>query len=106
MAKLLFTRRRLLAGAAAPLAAAPFASRLLLDGSANAATHDHGAMVEAAARDGHAAMVGAGVPAVGGPHDLDDLLHPPAALPYSPGRVREYHVVATDNQIEVAPGVF
>ena len=55
---------------------------------------------------GHAAMIGAGAPAVGGPHDLDALLHPPPALPYSPGRVREYTLTATDKEIEVAPGVF
>ena len=35
-------------------------------------------------------MIGAEVPAVGGPNDLDALLYPPPALPYRPGRVREY----------------
>ena len=55
---------------------------------------------------GHAAMIGDGAPAVGGPNDLDELLHPPPALPYSPGRVREYTLTATDREIEVAPGVF
>jgi FtsP/CotA-like multicopper oxidase with cupredoxin domain len=51
-------------------------------------------------------MVGESVPAVGGPHDLDDLLFPPPALPYRPGRVREYTLTATDRDLEVAPGVF
>ena len=55
---------------------------------------------------GHAAMIGADVPAVGGPNDLDELLYPPRALPYEPGRVREYAITAVDREIEVAPGVF
>ncbi len=55
---------------------------------------------------GHAAMIGADVPAVGGPNDLDELLYPPEALPYEPGRVREYAITAVDREIEVAPGVF
>ena len=38
--------------------------------------------------------------------NLDALLHPPPALPYEPGRVREYTLTATDREIEVAPGVF
>jgi FtsP/CotA-like multicopper oxidase with cupredoxin domain len=50
-------------------------------------------------------MIGDAVPAPGGPHDLDELLLPPAALPHEPGRVREYTLVATDQQIEVAKGV-
>src|SRR5262249_25981268 len=45
------------------------------------------------------------VPAVGGPRDLDQLLHPPAPLPYSPGRVRTYQLSALDRDLEVAPGV-
>ena len=98
-----FTRRRLLAGAAPIVAAAPFA-RLAWPGTAQAdpsATHlghDHATM-------GHAAMVGPDVPAPGGPHDLDDLLLPTKALPYKPGRVRDYHLVAHDRKIEVAQGV-
>ena len=55
---------------------------------------------------GHAAMIGPGAPAVGGPNDLDALLYPPEALPYKPGRVREYTLTAVDKEIEVAPGVF
>ena len=55
---------------------------------------------------GHAAMVGDEAPAVGGPTDLDALLYPPPALPYEPGRLREYMLTATDTELEVAPGVF
>ena len=55
---------------------------------------------------GHAAMIGAEAPAVGGANDLDALLHPPVALPHSPGRIRDYTLHAVDRQIEVAPGVF
>ncbi len=55
---------------------------------------------------GHAAMIGEGAPAVGGPNDLDELLYPPRPLPYKPGRVRDYTLVATDEDIEIAPGVF
>ncbi|HEY7381889.1 MAG TPA: multicopper oxidase domain-containing protein [Gaiella sp.] len=106
------TRRRLLAGAA-PLAAAPVVGKLALGGEASAAGagdarhlathegHDHLHAVM-----GHAAMIGEDVPAVGGPHDLDALLHPPEALPHKPGRVREYTLVARDVEVEVAPGVF
>ena len=51
-------------------------------------------------------MIGDEVPAVGGPNDLDALLYPPPALPYQPGRLREYTLTATDVELEVAPGVF
>jgi len=51
-------------------------------------------------------MKGAGVPAVGGPHDLDALLYPPPALPHRPGRIREYALTAFDRDLEIAPGVF
>ncbi|ABD11878.1 copper oxidase [Frankia sp. B2] len=54
---------------------------------------------------GHGAMIGPGVPAPGGPHDLDDLLHPPPALVHQPGRVREYKIFAMDKEIEIAQGV-
>jgi FtsP/CotA-like multicopper oxidase with cupredoxin domain len=54
---------------------------------------------------GHAAMIGDAVPAPGGPHDLDELLFPAEPLPHEPGRVREYTLVASDKQIEVAKGV-
>ena len=59
-----------------------------------------------APRLGHAAMIGAQAPAVGGPSDLDGLLIPTKALPYQPGRVREYRLAAVDKTIEVAPGIF
>ena len=51
-------------------------------------------------------MIGHDVPAPGGPHDLDDLLLPAAALPHRPGRVREYALTALDRELEIAPGVF
>ncbi len=95
------TRRRLLA-AAAPLAAAPLVGRFALGEGARAAETPH----TSHAALGHAAMIGEGVPAVGGPRDLDALLHPPPALAYEPGRVREYRLVARDVELEIAPGVF
>src|SRR5262245_4266725 len=104
MAKL--TRRRLLA-TAAPLAATPALVKLASgdaqaseDHSRHLATHDgHG-------EHGHAAMIGARVPAVGGANGLDALLLAPKALPYQPGRVREYELRAIDRELEIAPGVF
>ncbi len=101
MPKPRLTRRRLLA-AAAPLAAAPLVGRFALDEGAGAAGASHAGH----AALGHAAMIGEAVPAVGGPRDLDELLHPPPALPYEPGRVREYRLVARDVELEIAPGVF
>jgi manganese oxidase len=105
MAKV-FTRKKLLAGAAPVVAAAPLAklawpSGAAADPSASSAIHeghDH-------ARAGHAAMIGPEVPAPGRPNDLDELLYPPDALPRSPGRVREYRLVAQDRDIVVAEGV-
>src|SRR4051812_29754546 len=106
MTKHHLTRRKLLA-AAAPLAAAPMVARYALDGPSAEAATGHGNHTAAGhAATGHAAMIGAGAPAVGGPNDLDALLNPPPALPYSPGRIREYTLTATDREIEVAPGVF
>src|SRR5687767_9012850 len=99
-----FSRRKLLAGAA-PFVAAPLAAKVVFGEEARAerlATHrghDH-------PHQGHAAMIGDQVPAVGGPRDLDALLYPPEALPYSPGRVREYTLTAIDKDIEIAPGIF
>ena len=92
--------------AAAPLAAAPVLARYGLDSSAQAAGHEHGTQPMDMAAMGHAAMIGEEAPAVGGPHDLDSLLYPPPALPYEPGRIREYSLIATDRDIEIAPGVF
>ena len=94
-----FSRRTLLT-MAAPFAAAPLVARTVL--GADTETHSatsHGAM-------GHSGMIGEAVPAVGGPQDLDDLLIPPPAEPYQPGRIREYTLTAVDSQIEIAPGVF
>ena len=104
------TRRRLLC-ATAPLAAVPLGAKLVLGGQAEAAGHDHAAHRAIAshaggAAAGHAAMIGEGAPAVGGANDLDALLYPPAALPHKPGRVREYTLVARDEELEIAPGVF
>ena len=112
MTKTRLTRGKLLA-AAAPLAAAPLVGKLALEANAAPSAHDHsnhgddrmpanhieGSM-------GHAAMVGDEAPAVGGPNDLDELLYPPPARPYRPGRVSEYQLTATDVDLEVAPGVF
>jgi FtsP/CotA-like multicopper oxidase with cupredoxin domain len=102
MSKSRVTRRQLLAGAAPVVAAVPFA-RFGLPGGDNGdplAVHSgHAGPV------GHAAMIGNEVPAPGGPHDLDDLLQPPPALPHQPGRVREYTLAAYDAEIEVAKGI-
>ncbi len=95
------SRRKLLAGAA-PVAAAPVLAKLALNSRAEAAEHVH----HAALGPSHAAMVGSEAPAVGGPRDLDALLYPPSALPYRPGRLREYTLAATDRDVEIAPGVF
>jgi manganese oxidase len=105
LSKSKLTRGRLLA-AAAPLAAAPVLGKLAFNGDAEAAerhlqnhVHNHGP-------SGHAAMIGAQVPAVGGPNALDALTYPPEPMPYEPGRVREYTLRAIDKEIEIAPGVF
>src|SRR5437868_12089740 len=98
MSKSRFTRGRLLAGAA-PFALAPILGKVAFGGSAEAAKPDphalmHDAMseeaglpVDHASMSGHTAMIGAEVPAVGEPGDLDALTYPPPALPYKPGRV-------------------
>jgi FtsP/CotA-like multicopper oxidase with cupredoxin domain len=113
MPKTRLTRGKLLA-AAAPLAAAPLVGKLVLDGqAAGAGGHDHSShshtRVPASHLEklqGHAAMIGDQVPAVGGPNDLDAILYPPPALPHKPGRVREYTLTAVDVDLEVAPGIF
>jgi FtsP/CotA-like multicopper oxidase with cupredoxin domain len=98
------TRRQVLAGSLPFVAAAPLAKLAwpsAAQGSGRSAMHlghDH-------AHLGHAAMIGAEVPAPGGPQDQDDALYPPKPLPHKPGRVREYHLTALDHQIEVAQGV-
>jgi manganese oxidase len=101
----MFSRRRLLAGAAPVVAAAPLAKLAWPSGAGAGGDelavhhgHEH-------ARAGHAAMIGLDVPAPGGPHALDKLLYPPPARPHKSGRVREYRLVAQDRDIEVAQGV-
>jgi len=98
------TRKQVLAGSLPIVAAVPLA-KLTWPSAAHgerSATH----LGDDRPHEGHAAMIGPEVPAPGGPHDLDALLLPPPALPYRPGRVREYEVVAIDRRIEVAQGVF
>ena len=101
MSKSRVTRRQLLAGAAPVVAAVPLA-RFGIPGMEDS---EHLASHEANTFAGHAAMIGAEVPAPGGPHDLDDLLRPPPALPHSPGRLREYTLAAYDAEVEIAKGV-
>jgi manganese oxidase len=101
MSKSRLTRRQLLATTAPvvagiPLARAGFGHAGDEDRAASHATHD---------RVGHAAMIGADVPAPGGPGELDALLLPPPALVHEPGRVREYTLTAFDREIEVAQGI-
>jgi FtsP/CotA-like multicopper oxidase with cupredoxin domain len=99
------SRRQLLVGAAPVVAAAP----LVKLATAGAAEHDHRQLASheghAHSAAGHAAMIGAEVPAPGGPNDLDHLLIPPPPLPHQPGRVRQYTLTATDRDVEVAKGV-
>src|SRR5215217_3703599 len=96
----LVSRRALLAGAAPLVAAGPLA-KLAFGGEATLVAHDHSHSML-----GHAAMIGAEVPAPGAAGDLDRLTYPPPALPHQPGRVRGYELVALDREIEIAPGVF
>ena len=110
MAKTRLTRGKLLA-AAAPLAAVPLVGQARARRERRAAGHDHsGAQPRADAAShldgsmGHAAMIGDEAPAVGGPNDLDALLYPPPALPYEPGRVREYTLIATRRGDRGRPG--
>jgi FtsP/CotA-like multicopper oxidase with cupredoxin domain len=100
-----FTRKRLLYGAA-PIVAAPVLGKLAFDREADAASRTLQTHVHDHAAEGHAAMIGENVPAVGGARDLDQLLYPPQALPYEEGRVRDYSLRALDREIEIAPGVF
>ncbi len=107
MAKMALSRRQLIGLGAPVLVSLPVIKYAVGEASSQSGTlgltplgedldpHDHT----------HAAMIGAEVPAPGGPHDLDELLYPPPPLPSEPGRVREYDVVAVDRELEVAPGV-
>jgi FtsP/CotA-like multicopper oxidase with cupredoxin domain len=91
-----YTRRQLLVAAAPAVAAAPLLM-LAADQVSPGGTHHLAGT--------HAHTAGAMTAAPGGPHDLDELLYPPAALPHQPGRVREYELAAVDREIEVAAGV-
>src|SRR5215216_4173436 len=102
MTKSRLSRRKLLAGAA-PLVAAPALSKLVFDSQAEAAPPEH--LMHDGHGSSHAAMIGDGAPAVGGPHDLDVLLYPPPPQPHRPGRVQAYTLVASDRDIEIAPGI-
>ena len=107
------TRRRLLC-ATAPLAAAPLGLAVVRSGEAQATTtHDHASHAQRTpathtghAAMGHAAMIGEGAPAVGGPNDLDALLYPPRRSRTRPVACAPYTLVATDEEMEIAPGVF
>jgi manganese oxidase len=93
------SRRTLLCSAAPLVAAGPLAKLASAAGGGSGHEHRHG-------NHGHAAMLGADVPAPGGPDALTALLRPPPALASKPGRVREYTLTAIDRRIEVAQGVF
>jgi manganese oxidase len=98
------TRKQVLAGslplvAAAPLAKLAWPSTAQGESSAAHLGHERPNL-------GHAAMIGPGAPAPGGPRAQDAALLPPPALPHQPGRLREYHLTAVDRKIEVAQGVF
>ena len=96
------TRRQILMGAAPAVAALPMAGLAVSPSLLGAGPAPP---PPAGAHPGHAAMIGAAVPAVGAEGDLDGLLRPPPALPYAPGRVRRYTLAAVDRDIEVFPGV-
>jgi FtsP/CotA-like multicopper oxidase with cupredoxin domain len=110
VSKLKVSRRQLIAGAAPALVSIPLV-KLALPENAEAGGHTHNGSQLAAGEPtdhvamGHAAMIGDVVPAVGGPNDLDALLYPPEVLPHQPGRVREYELVASDEDLEVFPGI-
>jgi FtsP/CotA-like multicopper oxidase with cupredoxin domain len=98
------TRKQVLAGSLPIVAAAPLA-KLAWPSVAHgerSATH----LGRNQPHAGHAAMIGPEVPAPGGPNAQDAVTIPPPALPYEPGRVREYNLTAVDRRIEIAPGVF
>jgi FtsP/CotA-like multicopper oxidase with cupredoxin domain len=98
------TRRQAVVGAAPVLIGlAPLANAALADSSpgTDGMTGMDGQMAEHHAASLHASMMGDAVPAPEGP---DHVLTPPAA--YEPGPVRTYDMVATEQEIEVAKGVF
>ena len=102
MPKSRVTRRALLAGAVPIVAAGPLAKLAFGEDErvASHLGHDHDHL-----HMGHAAMIGPDVPAVGRARDLDELTYPPPPLAHQPGRVREYSLVATDKDVEIAPGI-
>src|SRR4051794_29743365 len=112
MPKFSGTRRQLLIAAAPVVAAGPLA-KLALAETGGAGSHVHAEMGHAEmghaamghSAVGHASMIGADVPAPGGPRDPDAILSPPPVLPHQPGRVREYTLAAVDIDIEVVKGV-
>jgi FtsP/CotA-like multicopper oxidase with cupredoxin domain len=93
------SRRKLIVGAAPLVAAGPLVRAALAEPE-HQASHLHGHTTM-----GHAAMIGDAVPAPDRSDAIDALLHPPAALPHRPGRVREYQLVARDVELEVAQGI-
>jgi manganese oxidase len=95
------TRRQLLVTTAPVVAGIPLARA----GFSHARGGERSAEHAGRAHDGHAAMVGAEVPAPGEPGELDALLLPPPALVHEPGRVREYTLTAYDREIEIAKGI-
>lgn len=116
------TRRQALLGAGATVAAAPVArllgvdvaaagSNAARDGAAFSAGSGHSQAVHAAAdaelTPGHAqhAIHGAGAPVSAAANALDDLLYPPPARPYKPGRKRRFLLTATEREIEIMRGV-
>ena len=80
------TRKQVLAGSLPIVAAAPLAKLAwpLAARGERSATH----LGHDQPHAGHAAMIGAEVPAPGGPRAQDDALFPPPALPYERGRIR------------------
>jgi FtsP/CotA-like multicopper oxidase with cupredoxin domain len=104
MKNMRLTRRQVLMGAAPAVAALPMAG-LAVAPSLLGAAPAPAAAPPAGPHPGHAAMIGAGAPAVGAEGDLDALLRPPPPLPHEPGRVRRYTLTAVDRDIEVFPGV-
>jgi len=102
MSKSRFTRRQLVVSTAPAIAAFPLAKVGLAVASGEEGQHAHAADRTAL---GHAAMIGADVPAPGAPGELDALLLPPPALPHAPGRVREYTLTGIDKDVEVAKGI-
>ena len=104
MAKKGLTRRQVLVGAAPLVAALPMAG--MAAGPSIVGRAGGRPPPDAGGAHGHASMIGPGVPAPGGPNDLDELTIPPPARAASPGRVRRYQLTALDREIEVAKNVF